>query len=777
MMTNTFQNRVLGKCLFGAVMLVCALWGAAARGASFDCGAARAPVEKLICADPELAALDDQLADVYRAALKNQDDAGRLLKGQQRQWLKSRADNLGADALKNTYRERVAFLRMQAGQFQTDAEFRFEKISKQRDFVLKTLVCPPEKGVECQKPAQLLIYDKGQSKPFQTIYLWNVEIHIPPGGDAPLVNSARLYDYQDVINVGDFNFDGQDDFGIQTGYMGSYSGPSYDIYLFDPKTGRYVYSAAMSELNLGSFGFFEFDTQEKRIYTFGKSGCCYHESTTYRVENNEPIAIERIIDDQTDADGRAKTVEETLVDGQWQRKITYSSISEAERQVLLDLYDSTHGDDWSAGGDGESWKEAGCFREAGTECEWRGVRCETDGETRVVAIELSENNLVGALPSLSGLTALKRLAVSKNRLSGNMPALTGMKALEKLDISQNQLTGGIPALDGLTALQMLDVSSNQLAGNIPPLAGLPKLEAFDASHNQLSGGIPALAGLANLGIFNVSHNRLAGPVPALPERLLLLGAYSDFSGNIPLALMPPLNGYGRERNMSVFDVSHNQLTGGIPTLPKLVPKHSTDVTDVALVTFDFSHNQLSGSLPALPRPLAAGVAAQGYKADKPRFQHLAFNASHNQLTGGLPALDGVIWLHSLVVSHNRLTGGLPPLQGLPELVLFDVSHNQLTGGIPSLKDAFPLNSHDFAFSRDGLNTVRGKASLIVSYNQLTGAPPAVPYSLQAGHGSELCPNYLSAPSPTDRDWGFSVRGSSAGDWHKGCTAPPPPNPD
>ncbi|MCL2524803.1 MAG: hypothetical protein FWF20_02305 [Betaproteobacteria bacterium] len=32
MIANTFQNRVLGKALFGAAMLVCALWGAAGAG-------------------------------------------------------------------------------------------------------------------------------------------------------------------------------------------------------------------------------------------------------------------------------------------------------------------------------------------------------------------------------------------------------------------------------------------------------------------------------------------------------------------------------------------------------------------------------------------------------------------------------------------------------------------------------------------------------------------------------------------------------------------------
>lgn len=37
----------------------------------------------------------------------------------------------------------------------------------------------------------------------------------------PLVNSAQLHEYQGVINVGDFNFDGAEDFAVQNGNRGS----------------------------------------------------------------------------------------------------------------------------------------------------------------------------------------------------------------------------------------------------------------------------------------------------------------------------------------------------------------------------------------------------------------------------------------------------------------------------------------------------------------------------------------------------------------------------
>lgn len=58
-------------------------------GASFDCGKALTPREKLICADKDLSEEDSKLADLYGAAQKNLSDAGRRqLVTEQRAWLR-----------------------------------------------------------------------------------------------------------------------------------------------------------------------------------------------------------------------------------------------------------------------------------------------------------------------------------------------------------------------------------------------------------------------------------------------------------------------------------------------------------------------------------------------------------------------------------------------------------------------------------------------------------------------------------------------------------------
>lgn len=62
-----------------------------AKGPAFDCAKASGEVEKLICADQGLAALDRKLDGVYKAALaKASDDVPKFLRTEQRGWIKGR---------------------------------------------------------------------------------------------------------------------------------------------------------------------------------------------------------------------------------------------------------------------------------------------------------------------------------------------------------------------------------------------------------------------------------------------------------------------------------------------------------------------------------------------------------------------------------------------------------------------------------------------------------------------------------------------------------------
>jgi uncharacterized protein len=64
---------------------------AQSKGPAFDCSKASGEVEKLICSDAGLAALDRKLDAVYKAALaKARDDVPKFLRTEQRGWVKGR---------------------------------------------------------------------------------------------------------------------------------------------------------------------------------------------------------------------------------------------------------------------------------------------------------------------------------------------------------------------------------------------------------------------------------------------------------------------------------------------------------------------------------------------------------------------------------------------------------------------------------------------------------------------------------------------------------------
>jgi uncharacterized protein len=94
---------------------------------SFDCAAATAPVEALICADTGLADLDRTLAESYRALLATRvGEQQMLLREEQRAWAESRAASCGVESdpieeddaigcLSALYRARIAELQPEQG--------------------------------------------------------------------------------------------------------------------------------------------------------------------------------------------------------------------------------------------------------------------------------------------------------------------------------------------------------------------------------------------------------------------------------------------------------------------------------------------------------------------------------------------------------------------------------------------------------------------------------------------------------------------------------------
>lgn len=170
-------------------------------------------------------------------------------------------------------------------------------------------------------PGSLVVREKSNGHVLETLQLDSIVLTLKDD-HTPLVNANRLYDDQGVLNVGDFNFDGHEDFAVQTGHNGPYGGPTYAVFLFNPKTGRHESSPAFNRLiEEDSLGFPNFRPREKRIVAMTKSGCCDHTITTYAIRNNIPVAtveeewVER-------SDGMETHTKRVRAQGQWKTVLT-----------------------------------------------------------------------------------------------------------------------------------------------------------------------------------------------------------------------------------------------------------------------------------------------------------------------------------------------------------------------------------------------------------------------------------------------------------------------
>jgi uncharacterized protein len=82
----------------------------AAGAASFDCAKAASRIEKAICADAGLSALDEHLGRFYFAARERLAENASCVAADQREWLRRRNACADGACLKKTYLERLAEL-------------------------------------------------------------------------------------------------------------------------------------------------------------------------------------------------------------------------------------------------------------------------------------------------------------------------------------------------------------------------------------------------------------------------------------------------------------------------------------------------------------------------------------------------------------------------------------------------------------------------------------------------------------------------------------------
>ena len=125
-----------------------------------------------------------------------------------------------------------------------------------------------------------MVYRKATDHEVQRIDLQQIDLVADDGGNV-LVNSAGMYDWQGTFQIGDFNFDGREDFAVEDSQNGSYGGPTFVVFLYDTWVGKFVEAEDLSELTRENLGFFQIDEKRRRIVVHSKGGCCDHTTEEY----------------------------------------------------------------------------------------------------------------------------------------------------------------------------------------------------------------------------------------------------------------------------------------------------------------------------------------------------------------------------------------------------------------------------------------------------------------------------------------------------------------
>ncbi|KAL2461212.1 disease resistance family protein/LRR family protein [Abeliophyllum distichum] len=355
---------------------------------------------------------------------------------------------------------------------------------------------------------------------------------------------------------------------------------------------------------------------------------------------------------------------------------------------------------------------------------------------KLVNFDMSGNKLTGSLPEMlegtedcfsnSPFPNLVYLKLTSNNLTGRLPAWLGeLKNLEELSLVSNLFEGPIPeSLGALQNLTDLNLAGNKLNGTLPESIGqLSNLSVLDVSLNSLTGILSQVhfSKLGKLKILSLSSNSFvlnvsSGWIPLFQIRNLDMGSCrlgplfpawlksqhelrfldisnSSISGSIPNWF------WDFSVNLSLLNVSFNQLGGQLPNSFQLTPYADVDLSSnffegsiplpgVPIELLDLSNNRFRGPIPqniskVMPDLVFLSLSANQLTGNVPEdigkmVSLSVIDLSRNNLTGNIPSS-----LQSLHLNDNMVSGKLPSsLKNLSSLETLDLGNNQLEGNLP-----------------------------------------------------------------------------------------------
>ena len=280
--------------------------------------------------------------------------------------------------------------------------------------------------------------------------------------------------------------------------------------------------------------------------------------------------------------------------------------------------------------------------------------------TNIVILDLSSNMLSGSLPHCLFTNTsinLNILDLHDNQLQGTIPQITANSCkLTTFNINNNHFQGSIPsALANCKQLQILDFGNNKMKDSFPSwMVALPELQILILRSNRFQGNLKFKKmehPFSKLRIMDLSHNQFNGNLPInFFDNFKLMGNSDQNIGlnttdrsqrsyyEASVSLIVKGMEFEVKRILNIYtsiDLSSNKFDGGVPQVIGELK---------SLRLLNLSHNSLTGHIPSLKNMSTLE----------------SLDLSSNQLAGNISwQLTGLTFLSTLNLSENHLSGPIP----------------------------------------------------------------------------------------------------------------------
>ncbi|MBA0549889.1 hypothetical protein Golob_020890, partial [Gossypium lobatum] len=179
--------------------------------------------------------------------------------------------------------------------------------------------------------------------------------------------------------------------------------------------------------------------------------------------------------------------------------------------------------------------------------------CNPESSYLILYLDLSYNNLSGAISKCLGLRYHSILDLQMNKFYGNIPDFWVERnyGLQILNLNNNDFDGSLPkSLANCLGLEVLNLANNKINDTFPHWLGdLPRLKVLVLRSNYFHGQIAHSANeshFSTLQILDLSHNRFSGFLPTTYFR--------NFKGMMNLASVP-MEYIGADRSYYIYSLA------------------------------------------------------------------------------------------------------------------------------------------------------------------------------------------------------------------------------